>query len=511
MGLKPLKTAKRNMVSNIKDDLMSILPKGWVWTTLDDILLTFESGGRPKGGVRHIKTGIPSIGGEHLNSNGGFDFMKMKYVPSNFYESMNTGRIQKDDILVVKDGATTGKTSIVRDDFPCEKAAVNEHVFLVRPFKEINNLYLFYYLFSAYGQEYVRKNFKGTAQGGINLTFAKNTYVPLAPTNEQHRIAAKIEELFTKLDAGIAALKKIKAQLKRYRQAVLKHAFEGKLTEKWRAEHKNRLEPASFLLKRIKEERKQKGKYKKMPPLDTSYLPELSEGWTWIKFEDIGEVNPRFSKEGIVEDIEVTFLPMRRVEELTGKMDLSITKKLSKVMKGYTPFRNGDLLFAKITPCMENGKVAIADKLTNDIGFGSTEFHVIRLSEEVPREFFFYYITQESFRKEAKRKMKGTAGQLRVPADYIRQVPIPCASLHEQSKIIEEIECRFSTADDIEKTIDLSLRQADRLKQSILKRAFEGKLVPQDTNDEPASELLERIRAEKAKHLDDNRMIKTRR
>jgi len=184
----------------------------------------------------------------------------------------------------------------------------------------------------------------------------------------------------------------------------------------------------------------------------------LPESWVWTQFEDIGEVNPRFNKEEIAEDIEVTFLPMRCVEELTGKMDLSITRKLTKVTKGYTPFKDGDLLFAKITPCMENGKIAIAEKLHNGLGFGSTEFHIIRLPEKFPRKFFFYYMIQEKFRKEAKRGMKGTAGQLRVPANYIKCVPIPLPPLLEQHKIVEEVERRFSVADEIEKVVDQSLK-----------------------------------------------------
>ena len=113
--------------------------------------------------------------------------------------------------------------------------------------------------------------------------------IPLSPLPEQHRIVAKIEELFTRLDAGVEALKKIKAQLKRYRQAVLKYAFEGKLTQEWREANKGKIEPASVLLERIKEERKKegKGKLKELPPIDTSDLPELPEGWVWTTVGDL--------------------------------------------------------------------------------------------------------------------------------------------------------------------------------------------------------------------------------
>ena len=197
--------------------------------------------------------------------------------------------------------------------------------------------------------------------------------------------------------------------------------------------------------------------------------------------------------------MKVTFLPMKCVEELTGHLDLSLAKKISEVKKGYTPFLNGDLLFAKITPCMENGKVAIAHSLENAIGFGSTEFHVIRLHESFLKNFFFFFLIREDLRRDAQRNMTGSAGQLRVPISYMKQIPIPFPPLTEQRQIAEEIERRFSVADEIEKTVEACLQQAQRLRQSILKKAFEGKLVPQDPGDEPAEKLLERIKAEKTK------------
>lgn len=191
---------------------------------------------------------------------------------------------------------------------------------------------------------------------------------------------------------------------------------------------------------------------------------------------------------------------MKSVEEQTGRIDLSISKQYVQVKKGYTPFINGDVIFAKITPCMENGKIAVVDNLKNGIGFGSTEFHVIRLDESgIPPKFLFFYLLQDNFRKDARRNMTGSAGQLRVPVNYIRQATIPLPPLAEQHKIVEEIEHYLSVADKIEKVVEQSLNQAQRLRHSILKKAFEGKLVPQDPSDEPASVLLEKIREEKVR------------
>ena len=139
-------------------------------------------------------------------------------------------------------------------------------------------------------------------------------------------------------------------------------------------------------------------------------LSALPDGWVWTTLGEVSELNPRINKQSINDDLEVTFLPMKRVEELSGKIDLSETKQFSEVKrKSYTPFRDGDILFAKVTPCMENGKIAIARDLKNGIGFGSTEFHVIRLWDKQSRQFFFFYFLQQKFRQEAKRAMTSTS------------------------------------------------------------------------------------------------------
>jgi len=175
------------------------IPKGWIEVNLIDLLLSLESGSRPKGGVKGIKDGIPSIGAEHLNYTGGFHLDNIKYVPLDYAKKMIRGKIQLNDILIVKDGATTGKTALIGPLFPYFDAVVNEHVFICRPSNYIEPKYLFWFLWSETGQKRVMKNFKGSAQGGINTSFAYNTIIPLSPVNEQKRIIGVIENLVNKL------------------------------------------------------------------------------------------------------------------------------------------------------------------------------------------------------------------------------------------------------------------------------------------------------------------------
>lgn len=271
--------------------------------------------------------------------------------------------------------------------------------------------------------------------------FLEKKNIPIPPRSVQEKIVEKIDELFSELDNGVEELKKVREQLKVYRQSVLSAAFSGKLTNK---NLKN---------------------------------GELPKGWKKQSIKELCEINPRLPFQEIKDDLIVTFLPMKRVEEVSGKIDLLEKRKYSEVKKGYTPFTNDDIIFAKITPCMENGKIAIVSSLENKIGFGSTEFHVFRCKNDIINKYLFYFLIQEKFRNEAKYNMTGAVGQKRVPKSFLENFILNIPDIIEQQKIVNEIETRLSVCDKMEETIDTSLAQSESLRQSILKQAFEGKLV----------------------------------
>ena len=149
------------------------LPDDWRWVTLSNMLLTLESGSRPPGGAIGITSGVPSISAEQMTDRGTFNFSVMRYVTLDYSQEMKRGRIEVGDILIVKDGATTGKTCLVDEDFPFGEAVVNEHVFICRPNpKKIIPRFLFYWLWSPPGQYAIRNAFQGAAIGGINQKFA---------------------------------------------------------------------------------------------------------------------------------------------------------------------------------------------------------------------------------------------------------------------------------------------------------------------------------------------------
>lgn len=233
----------------------------------------------------------------------------------------------------------------------------------------------------------------------------------------------------------------------------------------------------------------------------------LPEGWSWERIGEIAEVNPTFARDVLQSDAEVSFVPMKRVQEISGHINLSDTRPLEEVRKGYTYFEDGDVIFAKITPCMENGKTAIAQGLKNGVGFGSTEFHVIRVPEAATQQWLFYYLIQEGFRREAKRKMTGSAGQKRVPTSYLKQAALPFPPLDQQRRIVAKIEELFSNLDAGIDHLQTAKKQIERYRMSVLQAAVEGRLTAawRRTHDmAPAERLLERILEERCARWEED-------
>ena len=166
------------------------------------------------------------------------------------------------------------------------------------------------------------------------------------------------------------------------------------------------------------------------------------------------------------------------MEEESGKFETQEGRKVRDVLKGYTQFKDGDVIFAKVTPCMENGKAAVMKGLTNGIGFGSTEFHVLRPSTDVTPEYLYFYITQEDFRKKAASHMTGAVGLRRVPKSYLADQAIPIPSVPEQRQIVSELEKQFTRLDAGVAALRRVQANLKRYRAAVLKAACEGKLVP---------------------------------
>jgi type I restriction enzyme, S subunit len=226
---------------------------------------------------------------------------------------------------------------------------------------------------------------------------------------------------------------------------------------------------------------------------------QLPDGWAWSTLGEVTQINPRdVSLRTLPDDLPVTFLPMAAVDAWQGVIVEPEIRPLKSVRKGFTAFSDGDVLFAKITPSMENGKAAIAKNLENGIGFGSTEFHVFRPKEKVTANWIYHFIRQERFRQDAKAHFAGTAGQLRVPASFLIDYPLPLPPLPEQERIVAKIEELFTQLEAGTSALERVRAELRWYKASLLKAACEGKLIDSKLGigDEPSVVTLRRYRNE---------------
>lgn len=233
-------------------------------------------------------------------------------------------------------------------------------------------------------------------------------------------------------------------------------------------------------------------------------MSELPEGWAEAPVSLVADINPPQPENQVTEESMVSFVPMASVQAESGVLDPSQLRAWREVRKGYTRFQNGDVLFAKITPCMENGKFALAQGLHGGVGAGSTEFHVLR-PRAVRAKYLLNFLLQSGIRRDARLIMKGAAGQLRVPSSFFDQVNIPVAPLPQQDRIVAEIEKQFTRLDAATTALKRVQANLKRYRASVLKAACEGRLVPTEAelarkegrDYEPADQLLQRILRER--------------
>ena len=200
--------------------------------------------------------------------------------------------------------------------------------------------------------------------------------------------------------------------------------------------------------------------------------------WPVFRIQEVADINPRPGDDELCDDALVSFIPMRSVEEESGRFRPLGDRRTVELRKGYTWFRDGDVIFAKVTPCMENGKAAVMKGLTNGTGFGSTEFFVLRPGARLDAQYLFHYIEQSSFRRRAAQKMTGAVGLRRVPKSYLEQQHIPLPPLPDQRRIVAEIEKHFTRLEAGVGALRRVQANLKRYRAAVLKAACEGRLVP---------------------------------
>ena len=194
-------------------------------------------------------------------------------------------------------------------------------------------------------------------------------------------------------------------------------------------------------------------------------LGEIPNEWSIMKLSEIAEINPR--REVLEDKDTVSFIAMEDITN-NGRVINKTDKLYEEVKKGYTPFKDNDVLLAKITPCFENGKRALVGKLSNGIGFGSTEFHVLRANKEGISKFLYYVISSHRFMSKAENNMTGSAGQKRVPTEFIKDYVLAVPTIKEQEKIASIL----STIDEQIDNVDALIEKNKELKKGLMQPLF---------------------------------------
>lgn len=371
-------------------------------------------------------------------------------------------------LLLGEDGApffdpTKNKAYIIKG-----KSWVNNHAHVLRAKDSITtNSYLCYYLNNFRYDGYV----SGTTRPKLNQAPMRRIPIKLAPLNEQKRIVCKIEELFTKLDAGIEYLKKARIELKRYKQSVLKAAFEGELTKQSAGD-----EPASDLLENICVKNDKKPNSISRSGRIEESLRSLPRGWAWTTIGNI-------------------------TENLDGKR-IPVSDEKRKLMKGSYPYYGASGIIDYVNSFIFDGSFLLigedgANLLSRStpIAFIATgkfwvnnHAHVLSTLGNIPLAYIESYFNSI----DLSEWVTGTA-QPKLTQAKMNSIPIPLAPLKEQDRIVEKIALALSACNNTGQIIDQNLLHAQKLRWTILNEAFQGKLVPQDRNDEPAETLLTRI------------------
>jgi type I restriction enzyme, S subunit len=502
------------------------LPRGWVWTTLGDVAQLVGGGTPSRENPDYFDGNIVWLTPTEIPKD-------RVTVVSSSKERITQEALRKSSARLLPPGSVlmTSRASIGYVAIAGTELATNQGFASFVCNSSVYNYYLAYWLWS--NAEIFQQEATGTTFKEISKSKLRTLGIPLAPMQEQHHIVVEIERHLTRLAAGVAGLKAVRAKLKRYRAAVLKAAVEGTLTEEWRAEHPD-VEPASVLLQRILKERRSaweqaelakfaragktppkgsQAKYKDPVAPDTNTLPQLPKGWCWARAEQLCDfitkgTTPAADKlHGTLGDV-----PFIKVYNLTnrGVLDFNINPTFISKETHYGELSRSrvlpnDILMNIVGPPL--GKVSIVPNLYPEWNVNQA-IAIFRPMPSYNGKYLSLSLLSEDVLAWAKRRAKATAGQFNLTLEICRDLPLPLPPSSEQEQIVADVERRLSVVTEIEAQVEVGLKRAERLRQSILKQAFAGKLVPQDPEDEPASVLLERIRSQRRAGTDTGRLEK---
>ncbi|HRK98442.1 MAG TPA: restriction endonuclease subunit S [Alphaproteobacteria bacterium] len=478
------------------------LPQNWIKCFLGDVALVEAGNPAPQGNDYFSIQGPLFVRVHDMGKLNGQKYIRHTKDVLSDKAPASLKKFTKGTVLFTKSGASTllNQRAILAQD-----SYVVSHIGTATPSDAVLSEWLYYYLTTVDFAEYAH----GANMPSMPLSKAKEIETPIPPLNEQKRIVAKIEELFSELDKGIESLKTAREQLKVYRQAVLKHAFEGKLTADWREKNKDKLETAKQLLAGIPTHRRKN--LDDVTEEESANIPELPMGWQYSRlgfFIDgicAGKSFKCDEREPFQDEIGVA-----KVSAVTwGEYNEHESKTCLDSDKVHPEYfiKSGDFLFSRANTIELVGACVIAKTVTKSIMLSDKTLR-INFGDLNPY-YFLYYLRSQMGRNEIMERSTGNQESMRnIGQDRIRNIILPVCSPLESTKIVQEIQEKFSIIENMEAMIDVELQKSEALRQSILKKSFSGELVAQDPNDEPANVLLARIRAEKNNQMNVKKRVR---
>jgi type I restriction enzyme S subunit len=500
---------------------------GWSTGRVQDLCVSVTDGDHqppPK-----ALDGVPFLVIGNVSERGKLDFTDTRFVSLTYYRSLDEARRPKRGDVLYSVTGSFGIPVLVDVDQPF---CVQRHLAILRPAKWCDSKYLCYALAAPATFAQASSIATGTAQKTVPLKGLRAIEVQVAPQNEQRRIVEVLDSYLTRLDAAVEGLKRVGGNLKRYRASVLKAAVEGRLvpTEAQLAEKEGRAyEPAAILLERILAERrrrweeaelakmKAKGevaknekwrqRYEGPIPADSAALPDLPAGWCWATLDQLSWSSGYGTSVRCDEDAQG--IPVLRIPNVSqGRIDLSDLK-----------FATQDLMLApgdEVSPgdfltIRTNGSRSLIGRaafvpapLPGPHFFASylIRFRLALPSDDVVVGRWLSHVWESPpLREQLERKAATSAGQYNLAMSALLSYAVPLPPATEINRLVDAVEDYITLADQSARSIVEKTASIARLRQSILKWAFEGKLVDQNPNDEPASALIARIKAERERQL----------
>ncbi len=483
---------------------LTTLPNGWAWATLGEVGAVFAGGTPSTKEPANFDGGVPWLTPADLSAFHG-------KVVHGGQRTLSERGLRASSAVLLPAGAVlfSSRAPIGHVAIAAQSMATNQGFKNLVPNAGIFNEYVYYYLKG--NKQLAESLASGTTFLELSASRFAQIPIPVAPTQEQHRIVARLEELLARVDAGVEALLKVKRQLQRYRQAVLKAAFQGKLTQEWRRQRVAELEPAEALLARIRKTRRGGRDHgaqhtrKAVSDIghggpqsyDTAVLPELPDGWCWAAWEEIGQ--SQNGRPFPSRDYQSTGIKLLRPGNLHSSGRVAWTSQNTRCLaerwaSDYPTYvvGPGEIVMNLTAQSLRDeflGRVCMTEAgercLLNQ--------RIARLQPVgISRRYVFWLLKSPLFRRFVDSLNSGSLIQ-HMFTSQLATFMMPLAPLAEQTEIVRQIEARFASAAEVEGAAEQGTRLAEPLRQSILKRAFEGKLVLQDPRDEPAAVLLERI------------------